>query len=377
MIAGSAFFLFHLRVGVRVSLRVIAPLVAGFFFCLYILKYEFFLRLAEILFKETDPLAAGLIIFLVSLVIARAAAPRVLAGVRGWIRHLPASGSLHRRLAAASILLAQTPVLAILLFFGRAVLRPLSFGDDVRLAGVVLAAGAASWAALPLRNPFLIKRTGRRRFRHCFQGFAFQTAHFLRVLKLGLIAGYLPALISLGAAALFIANNPLGSDSASRAAIFGAVLAQGLFMAEITRRLLLKSPPWAWARSLPRSSRKRVLTDAGLFALFASLLLPLSARAGFGVLLTAACCLPWLCFRAVAGLRTASANRWSVRARSGTESLLTALALALEPRAVYLLLGAAPFAYLFAAAKDREQKVSLWNELHQLADGDTPSGSES
>ncbi len=72
---GSAFFLFHLRVGVRVSLRVIAPLVAGFFFCLYVLKYEFFLRLAEILFKETDPLAACLIIFLVSLGIARAAAP--------------------------------------------------------------------------------------------------------------------------------------------------------------------------------------------------------------------------------------------------------------------------------------------------------------
>ena len=248
---------------------------------------------------------------------------------------------------------------------------------DVRLACVVLAAGGASWAVLPLGRPFLTKRKGRRQFRHSFQGFAFQTALFLRALRRGLFACYLPALIVPGAAAVFISNNRLEPNSAFRAGLFGAVLALGLFMAELSRRLMLKRPPWAWARSLPWSSGKRILLDAGLAAIFASPLLALSAHFGLRILFLAACCLPWLSLRAVGSLRTASANRWSVRVRSGTESLLTALALALEPRAAFLLLGAAPLAFLSAAAKDREQKVSLWNELHQLSDGDALSGSDS
>ena len=85
--------------------------------------------------------------------------------------------------------------------------------------------------------------------------------------------------------------------------------------------------------------------------------------------------MPWLSFRAVGNLRTASVSRWSVRARSGIEAFLTALALALEPRAALIMLGAAPLTFLSAAAKEREQKVSLWNELHQFSEGDALSGS--
>jgi hypothetical protein len=167
----------------------------------------------------------------------------------------------------------------------------------------------------------------------------------------------------------------LEPDSAFRAWVFSAVLAQGLFMAELGRRLMLGRPAWAWARSLPWSSGKRILMDAGLAAILASPLLALSIGAGPRAILTAACCLPWLAFRAVGRLRTASVSRWSVRARSGIEAFLTALALALEPRAAFLMLGAAPLTFLSAAAKERGQKVSLWNELHQFSDGDALSGS--
>jgi len=344
---------------------------------LYVLKYEFFLRLAEILFLETEPLAAFLILFLLSLLIARIAAPRVLAGIRGWIRHLHASSRLHQNLAALSIVLAQTPILAIIIFFGWAVLKPISSGDRARLAGVVLAAGAASWTVVRLSRPLRSRRRGGPRIRRSFRGFAFQAALYLRPLKLGLIACYIPALVSLGAAALLIANNNLKPDSESRAGVFGAVLAQGLFMAELSRRLMLRRPPWAWARSLPRSAGQRILSDAGLAAILAVPLLALCARFGRGVPLWSACCLPWLSFRAAGSLRTTAVGSWSVRARTGLEALLTALALALEPRASLFLLGASPLAYLGAAAKDREQKVSLWNELHQLPEGDALSGSGS
>jgi hypothetical protein len=119
------------------------------------------------------------------------------------------------------------------------------------------------------------------------------------------------------------------------------------------------------------------LFDAGLAALFSIPLLAVSSQLSPKILFLAASCLPWLSLRSAGRLRTVSANLWSVRAGSGAEAFLTAMALAVEPRGSFLLLGAAPLAYLSAAAKDRGQKVSLWNEFHQLADGDALSGSGS
>ena len=370
-----AFVLFHLRVGVRVSLRVIGPLLAGFLFCFYVLGYEFFFRLAEILFIEWPTAAALGAFFLLGLLTARIAAPRVLAGVQGWVRHLPAPRRLHRAMAALSIFLAQTPVLAVCLLLGRTVLEPLSPVDAFFLTGVALAFLAASWTAVILSRALRPRRKKGRRYSRSYQGFALQAALILRPLGRGVVACYIPALLSLGASLLIIANNDLKPESETRIGVFGAVLAQGLLLAEWTRRLALKRPPWAWARSLPTSSGRRILTDAGIAAFLSLPLVPVFARFGRGIWLWSACCLPWLSVRAAAGLRTGAAKRWSVRARFGLEAGLTALALALEPRASLVLLAATPIGFLAAAVKDREQKVGLWDELHQLADGDALSGS--
>jgi hypothetical protein len=324
-----------------------------------------------------QPGAAFLVLYLFSLAVARTAAPRVQAGVRGWIRHLPASRRLHGNLAALSIFLAQTPILGLCLYFGWIVLKPLSAADDARLAGVGLAFLAASWTAALAGLTFRFRRKRGPRFRRSYSGLAFGAALFLRPLGRGLITCYIPGLVAWGAATLLISHNALRPETELAIGAFGAVLAQGLFLAELMRRLILKRPPWGWARSLPRSSGQRILSDAGMAALLAVPLLALSIRFGRGAWIWAACCLPWLSIRAAAGLRTGAAQSWSVRARIGLEALLTALALALEPRAALLLLGASPLAYLAATAGDRAQKVSLWNELHQLADGDPLSGSGS
>jgi hypothetical protein len=372
-----AFVLFHLRVGVRVSLRVIGPLLAGFLFCFYVLRYDFFYRLAEILYIESAPEAALVVFFLVGLLVGRIAAPRVLAGVRGWIRHLPASTRLHRTLADLSIFLAQTPVLAVCLFFGRAVLKPLSSADEVRLAAVALAFFAASWTVAASNPALRPRRKSGPRFRRSYQGFAFQAALFLRPIKRSLAACYGLALLSMGAASILLYNNALKTDLELKIGVFGAVLAVGLFLGDLGRRTTLNRPPWVWARSLPMSSASRILTDAAMAAALALPLLAVSARLGRWVWIWTAAALPWLAVRAASSLRTGAAKSWSVRARIGLEALMTALALALEPRASLVLLAASPLAVLAAAAKDRGQKVSLWSELHQLADSDALSGSPS
>ena len=67
----AAFFLFHLRVGARVALRVLAPVLAATFFLYYILRPEFTLELARILFLEGSLVESGTIGALLLLGLAR------------------------------------------------------------------------------------------------------------------------------------------------------------------------------------------------------------------------------------------------------------------------------------------------------------------
>jgi len=79
MRAGAAFFLFHLRVGARLALRVLAPVLAATLFLYYILRPEFALELARILFLEGGLVESGIMGMLILLALARAVAPRVTA----------------------------------------------------------------------------------------------------------------------------------------------------------------------------------------------------------------------------------------------------------------------------------------------------------
>ena len=111
-----AFFIFHLRVGIRLALRKLAPVLALIFAAYFIFRPEFFYELAAG-FVQAGFLMTGLLSTMISLSVAGMAASRICHGLDGWIRHLPANGLMHRRLAIFAIFIAQLPILLILAGF--------------------------------------------------------------------------------------------------------------------------------------------------------------------------------------------------------------------------------------------------------------------
>ena len=95
---------FHLRVGARVGLRLLASVLAGLFAAYYLLRPEFFVMLGDQIFVRAARLSRGIFLALLLLPAASLMASRITLGMSGWIRHLPARSSRHRRLAAPAVL---------------------------------------------------------------------------------------------------------------------------------------------------------------------------------------------------------------------------------------------------------------------------------
>ena len=114
MRAEAAFLRFHLRVGARLAVRILAPVLAVIFFVFYILRPEFILALARALFVEGSLIESGLVGTLLLVGMARAVMPRITAGRAGWARSLPADGRALRALEVLSSVVAEMPLLAVL-----------------------------------------------------------------------------------------------------------------------------------------------------------------------------------------------------------------------------------------------------------------------
>jgi len=107
-------FFFHLRVGVRVGLRLLASVLAGLFAAYYLLRPELFVMLGDHVFIRSTRLTRGVILSLVLLPAASVMASRITMGLDGWIRHLPVPASRHRRLAALAVFVSLLPLLGVL-----------------------------------------------------------------------------------------------------------------------------------------------------------------------------------------------------------------------------------------------------------------------
>jgi hypothetical protein len=81
---------------------------------LMFLQVDFLVNLARLLFGVRGSLASALLVLGAAVAVAAVAAPRVCAGLGGWLRHLPVAGATHRRAAAAAIAVAEAPLLAFL-----------------------------------------------------------------------------------------------------------------------------------------------------------------------------------------------------------------------------------------------------------------------
>ena len=103
---------FHLKSGVRLAMRAGIPAAALLTAAVGLSPHPgATLRLvADDLASRDGSLGAGLILILVATGMATWAAPRISHGVQGWMRHLPAPWVAHRRALVGAILAAELPV---------------------------------------------------------------------------------------------------------------------------------------------------------------------------------------------------------------------------------------------------------------------------
>ena len=404
-----AFFQFHIGVGIRVALRVLVAAVAAFFALFYLLRPELFIGATAQMIA--NGLLGGLVSALSFLVFAGIASRRVCLGLAGWIRHLPAAGSLQRRLAALAVLTAQTPIVliwAVLAFAARGM-----YGVQIIpfLAGLPISAAAASLAVLPLRRKYPVLLLGasaavlaassswlflaasfglilaadlsagpiipirRRTVFSLPKGVAFHLAIAWRALRFRLILPYIPSLFLIGLSFFFLANNAAGPSLAATVARLNGALSLIVFCGIFTHILASRRPPWPWARTFPVRAETRIFNDALLLVLHSVLLLIPVALTDPNAVWPLAVCLPCLSIRAARTIPVSGNVRGGPFVLLLRESALWALLIGLYPSASLLFLAAAPLALREAAGVEKSQKVSRWLELHHLAAGDPLSWS--
>jgi hypothetical protein len=406
-------FRFHLRVGARVGIRWLAPLLAGFFAAYYLLRPEFFVMLGDRLFFRGPRLARGVMLTLILLPAANTLAARIAWGLSGWIRHLPAPASRHRRGAAMALLIAMTPLLIILagmallpagkngtgeaftaiIGIGAAaavisvlvlpVRRP-AWADLLGLAAGVLAgtgdpigigAGLTAAAAVAgVSGPFLVPlRRGPLRS-GLSAPLAFSFIQHARAFGARIMLPYLPAAAILGLTALMLSNNPLPAEAAAAASRFGAAAALTSWLSVAAAVSAKRRPPWGWGRSLPVSAFRRVAADALFLTVPAAPVLAASAFLDLRAALATAVLIPYLAMRAAASLRPTPESVRSPIPALILEGLAAASMLALWPWLAAGLIPAAVFAARNAARRERSLKVGRWLELRFSAAGDSLTG---
>jgi len=408
-----AFLSFHVRVGVRVALRILAPVIAVIFAFYFILRPDFFIYLAGVVFVESSPWILGLILATAALAGARSASLRVCYGLSGWMRHLPSTAEHNRRMAALAVFIGQTPVLAVLAFFTLIAGQGRRLDLLPTLVGIVLLGLSASWTEVPVRRAWTSAALGfpacvlfgsgrwpllglglvlllcldrvsgplrpskkRPGMRSAWRPLGLLTVISSRAVGWKIIIPYGPALVVLGFVRLFIINNDPSLRLSTAAASFGGLMSVALFLALAASLLAGKRPPWPLLRTLPLSSKRRILADSLFLGLHAILItFPLSwIDRGAFVLVTA--CLPLAAVRAAAAIRQDRELRFGAWGKMAAEGVFGALLISLWPWAAAGLVFALIPAFRAAVRVERKNKVSQWLELHHLAAGDSLSWSE-
>lgn len=407
-----AFFVFHLRVGIRLAIRKLAAVLAVVFAIYYLFRPELF-NLIIAASVRYGSIVTGIFSAAVSLSIAGMASRRVCLGLDGWIRHLPASSLMHRRLAGLAVFIAQLPVLIILAFF--ALFTQIKFGVSAAayLAGLPLLGLASALCVLPVQRRVIVRPLAalscvslasgnwplifgglilmgitdlisgplvptRRRlvFHRAFKGSLLNVNIAWRALRLRIFIPYLLSLGVLGATSLFISNNDFTISLAVKAIRFGGILSIVLFYAYASNLLAARRPPWPWARSLPWSARERIVLDSFFLCLLIVPLIVLVALMNSKAVLSLAASLPVITLFSSQAMRRAPEYRMGASGRILCVGALAALSVTILPLISLAFLASTPLALIYAAKEEQSQKVSRWLELHHLAAGDSLSWSK-
>ena len=404
-----AYLQFHLGVGIRIALRVLVAAVALFFALFYLLRPELFIGTTALMISQG--FTGGLACSLSFLIFGGIASRRICVGLTGWIRHLPAPSSLHRRLAVLAVLTSQLPI--ILIWTGLAMAAARMYGSPLLpfLVGLPLSAAAASLAVLPVHRKYLsfplaaaasfltgssdwilfsagilflltadlaagpIKPLRKRMVFSLPGRVTFHLSIAWRALRHRILFPYIPSLFFIGISFFFLANNVATPRLESTVVRLNGGLGFILFCGVFVNILSSRRPPWPWARSLPIKAETRVLNDAFLIFFHAAVLLIPIALTDLSALWPLAAALPFLSIRASRAVPLSGNVRGGPLVLLAKESAIGALAIGLLPLASIVLLPAALLALREAAKIEKSQKISRWLELHHLAAGDPLSWS--
>jgi len=405
-------FRFHLNVGIRLSSKILAPALAIAFTALYLFKLEFFFQMIQAVSLDSHFLLSGLVFSVITILTARTISHRIILGLNGWIRHLPISSPVHRRLAVLSIFTAGFPVLLalmLLVFFLFVELEadPIFYLSGLPVLGLAsaqfvlptrksffakplafvacLLAGSGEWILLVLGSVFvflsdivsgpLILQKKRRSGHRSRSGI--RLIYFLswRALGVRLFYPYLSGLGVLALTQIFLLNNPLAFPLDAKVILFGGAACVSIFDAVLAHEITLRRPPWPWSRSLPWSSGSRILSDASFIGLHTLPLILVVSFFHWLSIIPLLIALPPLLIYCSIMMRKGYAFRTGAYGRILVFGFLGSLALSLWPWISLLFLASTPILFNWAAGEERNLRVSRWQERHHLAVGDSLSWS--
>lgn len=336
------------------------------------------------------------------------AAPRVCLGGHGWVRHLPADWPAHRRALLAALTAAELPVaiawcalwlvawrlgaevelrglLAMpVVLIGVSLTRmPARWSIVVGSAGVITVGLAlfGGWPGLTLAvavvlavERLIVPPRGRARpavlWRVSVPADLLPGLIAFRAIGRRLLNAYAPVLVPLGAAWLYVHNNPDVSHVGPLRLAAGSAVA--LVIAGLAVQLMTRRPPWRWARSLPWGAADRVRDDVLWLAMHAvPILVVFGVLLGVGPALHSALIVPLIAVRAAGALRTPHGKATFTRVLG--EGVFMAAWLSITVWTAVPALSLVWPAWRQATARDRNLDVSRWSPQAHLTSGDPAS----
>jgi hypothetical protein len=406
----KALLLFHFRVGVRLAVRGFTPVFSVFLIAIILQMYPvaFVTSIALSVFAGKPPFFEYLVLGALSFLFPAWAAPLMLEGLNGWVRHLPVSGTGMRRGFAMALVTVQVPLALVMALLGlvafahgRTLLLPV-----VRVA-LLLVSGA--FAAVPCRRqPITAALSMGAAIGLVAGGWAGVLAALLLLAAVDLLAGPLPdsppvparrpvgpllsarialralgpaiggpyliSLVPIGAALIFTVNNLPPPEISAGATRLGGALSVTLLISGVADRLLVRRPVWPWARSLPWTAASRVLADAFLLAALAAPTLIFAGALNLHAALEVAAVVPLLALRGAAFVRQARERKTGTGALF-LEGFFVAATIALVYWVWTIWLAAAPAAFWAARKSEISLKATRWIEHHHASSGDSLSWS--
>ncbi len=384
---------FHVAAGARLALRAAVPAVAALVVAcgLSATPAAAMATMARLLAGPAAPFSAALVLAL-ALSFASWAGPRATAGAAGWLTHLPCRSASRRRALAGALAAGQAPL--VLLVASSALALATS---PARVVGVLVAVTACAVAVLPVRSrarglalaaaalgawgswgatalgagmlvvadalagPLQAPRARPPRA----LPLPLPLAIALRAAGRDLPGAWAMGALFLLACAAFLRHNVLPPPIAQSAIRGAGILSCTVITATLAHGLARRRPPWAWARSLPESTRVRVGRDAALLAggclpaLLAALCLEGAGASGWGPVLLV---LPWIALRGAAALR---ANRPDP-APLVAEGAFLAAWVALVPWLSLVPVTLLPWAVRVAVGAEKALSPHGWDERRHL-----------